>query len=117
MTIRLITRMAVAVYAKAEKLKLKHKVSVTELREVLEAYEDVRDEDHVSVLMEWKKMCKAADAENLRNVVEVLERAMKRRCEDPRPERGGPSLPETGRQDIYPRTVKRKAKHRSRKRI
>lgn len=83
-TIRLITRITSVVYAVSENFKLKQDVSVPDLREVLESYEEVREEAHVSVSMEWEKMCKAVEAVNLHKVVEVLASALKRRCEDAR---------------------------------
>lgn len=72
------------VYAVSEKLKLNQDDSVTGLREVLDDYEDVRDEEHVSIYLEWDKICKTNNAVNHHKVVEVLARALKRRSEDTR---------------------------------
>lgn len=52
-------------------MKVKQDVDITELRDVLDDYEDVRDEVHVKIALNWGKICTAANAGNLHEVVEV----------------------------------------------
>lgn len=51
--IRQIVEVAVQVYNMEENLKLKQKVTAVEIREVLDGYEDVKDDDHVSIAVSW----------------------------------------------------------------
>lgn len=49
-----ITVMARQVYGMPEKLKSEHALSAAEVRSVLDSYEDVMDDFHVSVALPWK---------------------------------------------------------------
>lgn len=53
--IRQITVMDTGVYYVSEKLKLKQNVPETEIREVLDGYEDLRDEVEVRINFIWEK--------------------------------------------------------------
>lgn len=75
--IRLVAVEAQIVLNVAEKLKDKQEFTTTDLRNVMDGYEDVRDEVHVNIALSWYKACKASNAENLYRIIEVLSCALK----------------------------------------
>lgn len=50
-----------------------------ELRTALNLYHETKDQDNFTVYLEWEKDGKAADADKIHRVVDVLTRVMKRR--------------------------------------
>lgn len=56
-------------------------MSAAELQTVLDMYEDVMDDFHVSIALPWEKACAAANAANLHKLIEVLTGVLRRRSE------------------------------------
>lgn len=83
-----ITGVESKVHGVSEKLKGKQEVTSIKIRDVLEGYEDVRDYIQVSINMPWDKVCNSANAHNPKKLIEVLDRALKRRNEDGRTDMG-----------------------------
>lgn len=54
-------------------------MSVTDLRDVLDEDEEVRDDVHVNIYFAWDKICTADNAENIHKLVKVIARELKRR--------------------------------------
>lgn len=63
--------MDTGIYMVSKKIKLKQGGYVTEIREVLECYEEVRDEVHLNISIAWEKW-KEDNAEKIQEESEVM---------------------------------------------
>lgn len=63
----------------AEMLIKRQSVAVRYLRAVIDKYEEVKDDVHIYITLQWEKSCKAANAEHLQRTMEVIARTSTRK--------------------------------------
>lgn len=67
--------------AENERLRNKENVTNEDLTRIIDEYDELKIEVNKNIDLRWEKICKAAKAENIQRLVDVITRTIKRKSD------------------------------------